>query len=353
MIRGAHRPATFGALLVADWRATGWPLGILRAFLAGTFVFAGMQKLLDPNFLRRGSPDYIGTQLSGFARATPLGSVFAAFAHHAVLVGLSTALLETAIGLAVLFGIALPLAALGGFLVNVSLLLSATWHVHPYFLGSDSIYAVAWLALAIGTWSRLRRTPVPGAGGRVAYVNAGPLVGRRAALQLATVGLGALVLDGVARMFRGSPASVDAIAPAIRRPSASHSPVAAPSSPAAAGGSTEPGRSSSSPPSPAGTVIVNLSQLPVGKAVAFSAPGIGPAVLLRLANDRVLAYSRICTHAGCIVGYDPGSQLLICPCHGAEFDPSRGAVPVAGPASAPLQRIGVVVAGSGRVLLPA
>ncbi len=349
--RGAHRHATFGALLVADWRATGWPLGVLRAFLGGTFVFAGMQKLLDPNFLRRGSPDYIGAQLSGFARGTPLGPMFAALARHAVLVGVSTALLETAIGLAVLFGIALPLAALGGFLVNLSLLLSATWHVHPYFLGSDSIYAVAWLALAIGTWSRLRRTPVPGAGGRVAYVNAGPPVDRRVALQVATVGLGALALDGVARMFRGAPARVDAIAPAIRRSPASHPSATAPSTPTA-GGTTAPAQPSS-PPAPAGTVIANLSQLPVGKAVAFSAPGVGPAVLLRLANDGVLAYSRICTHAGCVVGYDPASRLLICPCHGAEFDPSRGAEPVAGPASAPLQRIDVVVDGSGRVLLPA
>jgi thiosulfate dehydrogenase [quinone] large subunit len=341
--RSAHRPATFGSRAVADWRATGWALGILRAFLGGTFVFAGMQKLLDANFLRRGSPSYIGTQLNGFARGTPLGSAFTALAHHAVFVGVSTALLETAIGLAVLFGVLLPLAALAGFAVNLSLLLSATWHVHPYFLGSDSIYAVAWLALTVGTWSRLRLAPVPGRGGRVALVRAGPSVGRRTALQLATIGLGALALDATARLFRGAPSSVDAISPAIRRPSAGGSPATAPS--------PSPTQAPASPPG--GTVIATLAQLPIGKAIGFQAPGVGPAVLLRLADDQVLAYSRVCTHAGCAVGYDPGSQLLVCPCHGAEFDPARGAVPVAGPASVPLQRVRVLVDGSGRVVLPA
>ncbi|HTG48319.1 MAG TPA: Rieske 2Fe-2S domain-containing protein [Actinomycetota bacterium] len=358
LVRGTHRRATFGALLVADWRATGWPLGILRAFLGGTFVFAGMQKLLDPNFLRRGSADFIGTQLAGFARDTPLAGVFRMLAHHAVLVGLGTALLETAIGLAVLLGIVLPIAALAGFAINLSLLLSATWHVHPYFLGSDSIYAVAWLALAIGTWSRLTRTPVPGAGGRVTTVAAGPAFDRRAALQLAAVGSMALALDLAARMFRGSPSSVEAISPAIRRPAstpATHTPAGSPSSTGGASsssGGTSTGGTSTAPP-PAGTLLTTLAQLPVGRAVGFEAPGVGPAVLLRLSNDQVLAYSRICTHAGCVVGYDPGARLLVCPCHGAEFDPARGAEPVAGPASSPLQRINVVVDGTGRVLLPA
>ena len=39
----------------------------LRAFLGGTFVYAGIQKLSDPGFLHRGSRTYIGDQLRGFA----------------------------------------------------------------------------------------------------------------------------------------------------------------------------------------------------------------------------------------------------------------------------------------------
>ena len=48
-----------------------WSIRILRAFLGVTFVFAGVQKFLDPNFLRPGGGDYIGTQLDGFATGTP------------------------------------------------------------------------------------------------------------------------------------------------------------------------------------------------------------------------------------------------------------------------------------------
>jgi uncharacterized membrane protein YphA (DoxX/SURF4 family) len=47
-----------------------WSIRILRAFLGVTFVFAGVQKFLDPNFFRSGGGDYIGTQLAGFAAGT-------------------------------------------------------------------------------------------------------------------------------------------------------------------------------------------------------------------------------------------------------------------------------------------
>jgi thiosulfate dehydrogenase [quinone] large subunit len=101
-------------------------------------------------------------------------------------------------------------------------------------------------------------------------------------------------------------------------------------------------------------MIATLDRLPVGKAVGFTAPGIGPAALVRLADGSVAAYSRVCTHAGCLVGYDPQAQLLVCPCHGAEFDPAQHAEPVPGsPTSTPLQMIRVVVdKATGDVILP-
>jgi thiosulfate dehydrogenase [quinone] large subunit len=86
----------------------------------------------------------------------------------------------------------------------------------------------------------------------------------------------------------------------------------------------------------------------VGGAIGFNAPGIGPAVLLRPAQDKVEAFSRVCTHAGCLVGYSSQARLLVCPCHGAEFDPSRGAVPIAGPAFSPLRRVPVQIDASTR-----
>jgi len=103
-----------------------------------------------------------------------------------------------------------------------------------------------------------------------------------------------------------------------------------------------------------GRVLTTLDALPVGRAVGFTDPQVGPAVLLRLANDQVVAYSRACTHEGCLVGYDQSSEILVCPCHGAEFDPAHQAAAIAGPTRTPLESIKVVVdRPTGDVILPA
>jgi ubiquinol-cytochrome c reductase iron-sulfur subunit len=53
-----------------------------------------------------------------------------------------------------------------------------------------------------------------------------------------------------------------------------------------------------------------------------------------------VAYSKICTHAGCPVGlYRAESQSLICPCHQSQFDVSNGAKPFFGPAARPLPQL--------------
>src|SRR6266511_629140 len=81
----------------------------------------------------------------------------------------------------------------------------------------------------------------------------------------------------------------------------------------------------------AGTRIGSLGDIAVGHAAAFTTPSGRPAVAVRLGERQVVAFSAVCTHAGCTVGYDSGSRLLACPCHGAEFDPARGAGAVARP----------------------
>ena len=68
-----------------------------------------------------------------------------------------------------------------------------------------------------------------------------------------------------------------------------------------------------------------------------------------------VAYSKICTHAGCPVGlYRTEDRVLICPCHQSTFDVTRGAVPVFGPAARPLPQLplevddaGYLIAGGG------
>jgi thiosulfate dehydrogenase [quinone] large subunit len=62
----------------------------------------------------------------------------------------------------------------------------------------------------------------------------------------------------------------------------------------------------------------------------------------------------VCTHAGCLVDFDPGSGVLYCPCHGAEFDPKHGARVIGGPAPAPLTSIAVAIdASTGQVVATA
>ncbi len=45
----------------------------LRFFLGVTFVYAGLQKIADPGFLRPGASTYIGSQLQAFSAHSPIG----------------------------------------------------------------------------------------------------------------------------------------------------------------------------------------------------------------------------------------------------------------------------------------
>lgn len=69
--------------------------------------------------------------------------------------------------------------------------------------------------------------------------------------------------------------------------------------------------------------------------------------MLQLPADRAdwapqgyVAYSRVCTHAGCVVGlYEATAHLLLCPCHQSTFDILRAAQPTSGPAARPLPQL--------------
>jgi thiosulfate dehydrogenase [quinone] large subunit len=343
-------PDTFPGAVADSWRAQPLSALVLRAFLGLTFTFAGVQKLADPGFLHRGSPTFIGRQLDGFARGSPIGGVLRALSHAPVAVGVAIALAESAIGLGVLLGVAPVTAALCGALISTALFLSATWHVHPYFLGSDSLYAVAWVAYATMLLEARRKSS--GAAPRVAPQAGRYDPGRRDVLRGAMVGTATLFLGGVAAAasrLRDTPSDGLAGSAAAPLHSTRSHPTARPSPRTA----RSPGMTGVPGPSPKGHEIIGLDRIPIGEAVGFSGPGGEPAVLVRLAPHNVVAFSRICTHAGCEVGYDAGARLLVCPCHGAEFDPSRKARPVAGPAPSPLQGIRVVIdPATQAVMLP-
>jgi thiosulfate dehydrogenase [quinone] large subunit len=86
-------------------------------------------------------------------------------------------------------------------------------------------------------------------------------------------------------------------------------------------------------------LLANASNVPPDQALTFNDPALGPIVLIHLDNGKFVAYSTICTHAGCQVQFNPSAKDLECPCHGAVYDPYNNAQVVAGPAPYPLQSI--------------
>src|SRR6476646_10857542 len=51
----------------------------LRAFLGVTFVYAGIDKLTDPNFLQATGAGSIGAQLDGFIKVSPIAPLVQIF----------------------------------------------------------------------------------------------------------------------------------------------------------------------------------------------------------------------------------------------------------------------------------
>lgn len=61
-----------------------------------------------------------------------------------------------------------------------------------------------------------------------------------------------------------------------------------------------------------------------------------------------IAFSKICTHAGCPVGlYRAEAKQLLCPCHQSTFDVTTGCTPVFGPAARPLPQLPMEVDEAG------
>ncbi|HEY5036669.1 MAG TPA: Rieske (2Fe-2S) protein [Chthoniobacterales bacterium] len=70
--------------------------------------------------------------------------------------------------------------------------------------------------------------------------------------------------------------------------------------------------------------------------------------LRRVSEDQFIAFSVHCTHMGCPVRWEAGSELFMCPCHGGVFY-SDGSV-ASGPPPKPLVRL-QVRANNGQVYL--
>jgi thiosulfate dehydrogenase [quinone] large subunit len=225
--------------------------------------------------------------------------------------------------------------------------LTSSWAISPYFMGPDLPYALGWLTLLLAGPSALsldvylfgavrdarKGRPEPD----VRLHRAGPagdaLLPRRSLVN----GIGAVVtllvsgglIGGIARLLTPTRTDGDRTAPLT------------------AGVAANPGSGRKSIPA-GGALIGSVKTLPINRARPFTNPRTGdPAVLIHLSSGRFVAYSAVCTHAGCTVAYNSARGELVCPCHGSIYDPRHGAQVVAGPAPRPLPVVPVRVDARG------
>ncbi len=113
--------------------------------------------------------------------------------------------------------------------------------------------------------------------------------------------------------------------------------------------STAPPATTTIPPHPAGTLLGPAVRVPVGGAGSFNDPATGdPSLVIQPTSGTFVAFDVVCPHAGCIVQYDPGNRVLVCPCHGSRFNAETGAVEQ-GPAPTGLHRISIAEGSDGQL----
>jgi thiosulfate dehydrogenase [quinone] large subunit len=359
----------------------GWTLLPMRLFLGITFAYAGIQKLTDPQFFDPSAPSSIGHQLVAFAHGSPLHDLLIQVAApHAVLFGYAIAFGEIAIGLGTLFGLLFRPAAFFGLILSLVFFLSASWLVTPYFYGADIVFAFCWLIMllhgpvatgypTLDAWLMTRLIPprrgkpaatargLPGqTTGWVSFVRT-LLIGspyrsqavmpvgegyvmsdvrppvrqrkreaRRNFLLGAITGVSGAVGLGIigfiinARLSNGKSTATQSTTQNANRPTASGTSTATSS------------------------IIAQVSAIAKNESATFTIPSTGHhGILIHLPNDQFVAYDATCTHAGCPVNYDPAGQHLVCPCHGATYDPAQQAVVLSGPTKFPLAAVPIGV----------
>ncbi len=124
-------------------------------------------------------------------------------------------------------------------------------------------------------------------------------------------------------------------------PSATKAPQPSPTS--------QPPKPTPTQPSHTGTVIGYTNQ-PTNSSKYFTNPADGQgSSLLHLPNGNFVACERACTHEQVPVNYDPASHQLVCPAHGAIFDPLNGFSLVSGPGNGPLAKVSIRINADGTI----
>ncbi|MBE3557942.1 MAG: Rieske 2Fe-2S domain-containing protein [Ktedonobacteraceae bacterium] len=96
--------------------------------------------------------------------------------------------------------------------------------------------------------------------------------------------------------------------------------------------------------------VIGSQNLAVNSAQKFTNPADGNAsLLIHLPNGNFAAYESACTHEGVQVNYNPTTHMLVCPRHGAIFDPARNGAIVKGPATRKLLTVTIYVNADGTI----
>ncbi|PWK62984.1 thiosulfate dehydrogenase [quinone] large subunit [Streptomyces sp. CG 926] len=121
----------------------------LRLFLGVTFVYAGIDKLTDPAFLSASGDGSIGDLMRGVRDTSAIPAMVDMALHSPVGFAVVLAIGEILVGLGALVGLLTRVAAVGGALIALSLWLTVSWAVTPYYYGNDLIYMIAWTPLIL------------------------------------------------------------------------------------------------------------------------------------------------------------------------------------------------------------
>ena len=121
----------------------------LRVFLGVTFIYAGLDKLMDSAFMAASGPGSIGDMMQATRNTAAIPALVDLALNSPVNFGYAIALGEVAVGVGTLVGLLARLAAAGGALISLSLWLTMSWATTPYYYGNDLAYLMAWLPLAL------------------------------------------------------------------------------------------------------------------------------------------------------------------------------------------------------------
>lgn len=119
----------------------------LRFFLGATFLYAGLDKLTDARFLAASGTGSLGERLSQVHDLAALPQLVELAQQSPVGFGYAIAIGELAVGVGTLVGLVGRLAAFGGAFISLTLWLTVSWSIEPYYYGNDLAYLMAWIPL--------------------------------------------------------------------------------------------------------------------------------------------------------------------------------------------------------------